>query len=68
MSRRINFRLMCFLASGRGAFPVEVVFRIVDGTRTLRAHGSFEMPVWGRSFTHKQISAITQYLRTIQTK
>jgi mono/diheme cytochrome c family protein len=51
-----------------GAFPNEVVSRIVDGSRTLRAHGNYEMPVWGRSFTRKQVAAMIEYLKTIQVK
>jgi mono/diheme cytochrome c family protein len=31
-----------------GVFPIDVVYRIIDGRGTLRAHGSYEMPVGQR--------------------
>ncbi len=51
-----------------GVFPNEILYRIIDGTQTLRAHGNYEMPVWGRKFTRKQITSIADYLKAIQAK
>ena len=33
-----------------GVFPADVLYRIIDGRRTFRAHGTYEMPVWGFVF------------------
>ena len=57
-----------------GVFPSEVLHRIIDGRRTIRAHGSYEMPVWGsiilrsesEEIERNRISAIIGYLKTIQ--
>ncbi|HEY7245137.1 MAG TPA: cytochrome c [Xanthobacteraceae bacterium] len=58
-----------------GVFPSEVLYRIIDGRRTVRAHGTFEMPVWGLVFrsesedvARKRILAIIDYLKTIQIR
>jgi mono/diheme cytochrome c family protein len=58
-----------------GVFPSEVLYRIIDGRRTIRAHGNFEMPVWGLVFrsqpedvARKRIFAIIDYLQSIQLK
>ncbi len=59
-----------------GVFPEKVLQTIIDGRKTIRAHGNFEMPVWGRELPQsaadgeptKRISAIIDYLRSIQLK
>jgi mono/diheme cytochrome c family protein len=59
-----------------GVFPTDVLYQIIDGRRTVRAHGTFEMPVWGFEFqrsgsddvTRNRILAIVAYLRSIQLK
>jgi Cytochrome C oxidase, cbb3-type, subunit III len=39
------------LAKNNGdVFPGEVLYRIIDGRRTIRSHGTYEMPVWGFVF------------------
>ena len=37
-------------AAHGGQFPLEAVVEAIDGTRTVRAHGVSEMPVWGEVF------------------
>jgi mono/diheme cytochrome c family protein len=59
-----------------GVFPADVLYRIIDGRRTLRPHGTYEMPVWGPAFLRSdsvdavrgRILAIIAYLRSIQVK
>ena len=51
-----------------GVFPAEVLYRIIDGQRTLRAHGNYEMPVWGGRISQERILAISDYLRSLQVK
>lgn len=36
--------------SNNGVFPFDRVYQIIDGRQVLEAHGSREMPVWGRAF------------------
>jgi mono/diheme cytochrome c family protein len=55
------------LAKNNGdAFPGEVLHQIIDGRRTLRAHGNYEMPVWGGSINQEQMLAIIAYLKSLQ--
>jgi mono/diheme cytochrome c family protein len=69
------------LAEGSaGVFDAGAVAAYVDGRRTLAAHGSREMPVWGRRFDDRgaevseetrlaagAILLIVEHLRTIQS-
>ena len=56
-----------------GVFPEGVVENIIDGRKTLRAHGTYDMPVWGNVFTELQPSMarerilhIVEYLKGLQ--
>lgn len=59
-----------------GVFPADVVHRIIDGRRTIRAHGTYEMPVWGLVFqrfdsedvVRSRILAIIAHLKSIQVE
>jgi hypothetical protein len=57
-----------------GVFPAKVLYEIIDGRKTIRAHGSYEMPVWGNVFSREpkfaqtRILAIVDYLKIIQVK
>ena len=57
-----------------GVFPAKVLYEIIDGRKTIRAHGSYEMPVWGNvfsrdpKFAQTRILAIVDYLKIIQVK
>lgn len=59
-----------------GTFPFLWVVGFIDGERPLAAHGSREMPVWGRIFrwangdsgARAEIYALTQHLESIQQK
>jgi len=68
-----------FAVRNHGVFPAERLHRIIgaeDGS--LRAHGSFEMPVWGDAFRTREglndeavrgrIEAIVHFLSTIQER
>jgi mono/diheme cytochrome c family protein len=62
-----------------GTFPTENVVEAIDGTRTVRAHGVSEMPVWGevlsansgtsaqRLAARRTVRLIAEYLRSVQT-
>jgi mono/diheme cytochrome c family protein len=56
-----------------GVFPASALEDIIDGRRSLRAHGGSEMPIWGNIFFQLQpdraqdrIQRIVEYLKTIQ--
>ncbi|HWK95733.1 MAG TPA: cytochrome c [Pseudolabrys sp.] len=59
-----------------GVFPEAVLRTVIDGRRTLRAHGTYTMPVWGRDLsaiggdaaTAQTINAIVEYLKGIQVR
>ena len=66
------------LAAHGEEFPLQAVVDAIDGTRTVRAHGVSEMPVWGEVFepssasreqklvARSKIVAIADYLRSLQ--
>ena len=57
-----------------GVFPERVLITVIDGRKTIRAHGNFEMPVWGRKLAkvgaddqpNRTVLAIVDYLRRLQ--
>jgi mono/diheme cytochrome c family protein len=56
-----------------GVFPDRLVKQTIDGRQSLRAHGSFEMPVWGSVFSQLQpdraedrIGRIVEYIKSLQ--
>ena len=64
-----------------GEFPMIEVIHNIDGTQTVSAHGSGDMPVWGEIFRQEaagqivgesQVRAksllIAEYVRTLQVK
>lgn len=36
--------------SNNGAFPENAVYETIDGRKTIAAHGTREMPIWGERF------------------
>lgn len=42
-----------------GVFPTERVYNVIDGRQEVKAHGSREMPIWGRDY---QIKAAEHYI------
>jgi hypothetical protein len=67
-----------------GVFPFARVYQTIDGREQVQAHGTREMPVWGREFTamganispyydpeafaRAKILALTEYVYRLQTK
>jgi hypothetical protein len=77
VSRELRTRpsdLTLIAKNNGGVFPSDVLYRIIDGRRTIRAHGNYEMPVWGSAFLgpedagRKRIMAIIDYLKSIQLR
>lgn len=64
-----------------GSYSSIHVMQMIDGTKTIRAHGDADMPVWGEVFrqqstapmtrrveTQGKLLLISEYIRTIQEK
>jgi mono/diheme cytochrome c family protein len=60
-----------------GLFPRLDIVRFIEGERPVSAHGSKEMPIWGRIFRQRpggsagaspEIYALTDYIQSIQKK
>jgi hypothetical protein len=49
-------------ATHGGVFPFVAVCEAIDGTRTVRAHGVSEMPIWGEAFQSEASSPLEQQL------
>lgn len=70
-------------ADNDGEFPAARVEKVITGNLSLPAHGSAEMPVWGKvfedvrperkpgerwAFSRSRIFNLTEYLKTIQAE
>lgn len=65
-------------ARNGGTFPVDDLYRMVDGREAVAAHGTREMPVWGNAWesvdggppdngmVEQRINLLIEYLRSIQ--
>lgn len=64
-----------------GVFPFARVFVLINGTDEIKAHGTRDMPIWGREFSTNnlelnpyeaiarvRILALTEYIYTLQAK
>ncbi len=72
--RRAPPNLTLLAKNNNGVFPTAIVEAIIDGRKSLRAHGSFEMPVWGNVFSQVQpakandrIRSIVEYVKSLQS-
>jgi len=48
-----------------GVFPVNTVYKIIDGRSSISSHGTREMPIWGYQFTPPQafsLKTVDDYL------
>lgn len=71
-----------FTKKAGGAFPFMLVMQGIDGTKTVRAHGNSDMPVWGEAFLKEmpaeslsarerlrgRLMLITEYIAAIQAQ
>jgi len=57
-----------------GTFPSARVYEVIDGTREVGAHGTREMPVWGKAVRYAptivraRIRSIVDYISMLQSK
>lgn len=54
--------LTLIAANHGGEFPFLAVCEAIDGTRTIRAHGVSEMPIWGEVFQADPASPLEQQI------
>ena len=43
-----------------GVFPVSTIYEVIDGRKTIAAHGTRNMPVWGFLYTPSQLPNFEQ--------
>ena len=71
--------LTLFAKNNKGAFPKELVAKIIDGREPVKGHGGGDMPVWGDAFSRstedsdpesvkQKIQALVGYIESIQQK
>lgn len=53
--------------NNRGTYPLNRVMSAIDGSRSVRAHGSRDMPVWGEVFRQEHESEKYPELRSLLT-
>ena len=41
-----------------GVFPFQRVYNFIDGSETVAAHGTRDMPIWGRAFTKEAAESL----------
>jgi mono/diheme cytochrome c family protein len=51
-----------------GLFPIEKIYGVIDGRAQLQAHGTREMPIWGKEYTTPEMISLLDYLNRIQEK
>lgn len=37
--------------NNKGVFPINRVYEIIDGRQVIKAHGTRDMPIWGREYS-----------------
>jgi mono/diheme cytochrome c family protein len=37
--------------NNKGVFPIDRVYQIIDGRMQIKAHGTRDMPIWGREYS-----------------
>jgi mono/diheme cytochrome c family protein len=77
--RRRPANLTEIMKRGKGLFPDEDVFRIIDGRQPVKGHGGPDMPVWGDAFKQSmvggddanvrlRIQSLVLFLKSIQAR
>ena len=44
-----------------GVFPITYVYNVIDGREAMKAHGTREMPIWGRHLTLRAAPVYDDY-------
>jgi mono/diheme cytochrome c family protein len=77
--RRKPANLVEIATRHKGAFPGDLVYKIIDGRTKVPGHGGPDMPVWGDAFlrtaegtdeasVQHRIQALVDYLESIQAR
>jgi mono/diheme cytochrome c family protein len=51
-----------------GVLPIEKIYEVIDGRAQFQAHGTREMPIWGKEYTTPEMVSLLDYLNRIQQK
>ena len=63
--------------NNNGVFPTNTIYEVIDGMKTIPAHGTREMPIWGpifhqveedRDYGDVRLHNVVEYIRSIQQK
>ena len=62
LERKIKVANLSELSKNNGGvFPFSRVYETIDGRREIQAHGTREMPIWGRSFSNEGVRLNPSY-------
>lgn len=53
--------LTMLASNNKGVFPFDRVYQVIDGRQELKAHGTREMPIWGRAFRMQSSAFFENY-------
>lgn len=51
-----------------GVLPIEKIYEVIDGRAQFQAHGTREMPIWGKEYTTPEMVWLLDYMNRIQQK
>ena len=49
--------------NNNGVFPYDRVYEAIDGRKSIAAHGSRDMPIWGNEYNDKAVDYYSDYIR-----
>jgi hypothetical protein len=53
--------LTTLVKNNGGVFPVARVYNVIDGREEIKAHGTREMPIWGKHLTFRAAPQYDDY-------
>jgi mono/diheme cytochrome c family protein len=48
--------------ANNGVFPFDRIYQMIDGRHEVKAHGTRDMPIWGREYNDKAVEYYSDYL------
>jgi len=68
MQKKAPADLTTLAKRNKGKFPTDYVKKVLIQGVTVPAHGTTDMPVWGRTFADINARDLIQYLESVQAK
>jgi mono/diheme cytochrome c family protein len=53
--------LTALAKSNGGVFPIAYVYNVIDGRESFKAHGTREMPIWGKNLSYRAAPQYDDY-------